>query len=376
MKQPRNGRTRRFWRRSLSLAATLWLTMGPAGGPSAPGETASANSGKRTAAYVYDRAGLSLRDADAAHLNQLNYSFALIQNGEVTGSHWQGIETFKRYIEKHPHILPVLAIGGWGADGFSQAASTAQGRTRFVQSTLSLMQRHGFLGVDIDWEYPGSTVAGIAASADDRENLTLLLTELRQGLDALSAADGKERLLGIAVGASASLIKHIDGHAVGALVDQVNLMTYDMQTYATASHHTALYAGATQQQSAASAVQSCIEAGFPREKIMLGAAFYARLYTLKSASGDALYASADSGSRSMTYTQLQTFLKDAQVYFDDAAKAPYAIKGTTFATYDDAQSIHYKGRYVLQQGLMGMMCWEYGGDDSGELLAAMSAGMR
>lgn len=34
-------------------------------------------------------------------------------------------------------------------------------------------------------------------------------------------------------------------------------------------------------------------------------------------------------------------------------------------------SIYHKGAYALENSLMGMMCWEYGGDSSGELLAAM-----
>ena len=30
-------------------------------------------------------------------------------------------------------------------------------------------------GIDIDWEYPGSSAAGIKSSPQDRENFTLLL---------------------------------------------------------------------------------------------------------------------------------------------------------------------------------------------------------
>ena len=81
---------------------------------------------------------------------------------------------------------------------FSQAASTADGRARFVDSTLVLMERYGFLGVDIDWEYPGSSAAGIASSANDRKNFTLLLQALREGLDSLTAQDGKPRMLAVA----------------------------------------------------------------------------------------------------------------------------------------------------------------------------------
>ena len=146
---------------------------------------------RKTAAYVFDRPDLVLRDEDAPMLDQLNFSFALLKDGMVTGDHWQSITTFTAYIAKHPHILPVVSIGGWGADGFSQSASTEEGRKRFVESTLDLMKRYGFLGVDIDWEYPGSPAAGIASSIDDRENFTLLMSALRNGLDELTKEDGK-----------------------------------------------------------------------------------------------------------------------------------------------------------------------------------------
>jgi len=63
------------------------------------------------------------------------------------------------------------------------------------------------------------------------------------------------------------------------------------------------------------------------------------------------------------------------LYFDDTAKAPYAVDGNTFITYDNPVSIGHKGAYVTQNGLMGMMCWEYGGDESGELLRAMYESM-
>ena len=106
---------------------------------------------------------------------------------------------------------------------FSQAASTADGRARFVDSTLVLMERYGFLGVDIDWEYPGSSAAGIASSANDRKNFTLLLQALREGLDSLTAQDGKPRMLAVAMGGDPWHIRNLDVKAIGALCDQVNL---------------------------------------------------------------------------------------------------------------------------------------------------------
>ena len=318
-----------------------------------------------------DRASVSFSDADAANLDQLNFSFALIKNGQASGSHWSSIGKFKAYIQKHPHILPVLSVGGWGADGFSQAAATADGRERFAASAVKLMQEHGFLGLDIDWEYPGSTAAGIKASADDTRNFTLLLQALRQALDGLEQEDGVHRLLAIAISGSPSQIRTLECQQIAKLVDQVNVMTYDLQTANIASHHTPLYAtGADYPLSVQGAVSACIDAGLPAGKLMVGAAFYGRVFTMPSSDIKPFTAAKDSGSKTLRYSQIKADSGWTR-YFDDNAKAPYAIKGKQFVTYDDPASIRAKGAYAMQNGLMGMMCWEYGGDNSGELLTAM-----
>lgn len=77
--------------------------------------------------YVQDKAGLSLRDADAEHLDQINYAFALLEDGEATGDHWQSVSTVTKYLKRHPHITGVLSVGGWGAEGFSDATSHGPG---------------------------------------------------------------------------------------------------------------------------------------------------------------------------------------------------------------------------------------------------------
>lgn len=378
MNQSPSRPSKRFWWRSLAAASILWLGLGSSKTPSPlPVSDASAAPAKRTAAYVYDKAGLTFYDRDANNLDQLIFSFALIRNGAVSGSHWKGIDAFQTYISKHPHIVPVLAIGGWGADGFSQAAATKNGRDKFVESTIALMNKHGFLGVDIDWEYPGTSVAGIASSDQDGKNFVLLLKDLRAALDAQTAQDGKQRYLSVALGAADELVKRIDCKAVGELVDQVNVMTYDLHTGRVASHHTALYASNDAYPgSVDAAVKTFAKAGIPKEKMMIGAAFYARTFTLTQASDTPVFAAAkDSGSKSLNYTKLLDKLKTADTHFDEKAKAPYAVDGTTFYTYDDPNSIYHKGAYVLQNNLMGMMCWEYGGDTTGELLDAMRGSM-
>ncbi|MBR5287442.1 MAG: hypothetical protein IKU34_02490 [Clostridia bacterium] len=327
------------------------------------------------AQYVFDREGLVFRDEDAPFLNQLNYSFGLIKGGAVSGDHWTAIDTYKAFIRRHPHILPVLSVGGWGADGFSQAAATKEGRARFVQTALELMERHGFLGIDIDWEYPCRDEAAIAASPNDKENFTLLLQDLRAGLDALTRKDQKPRLLAAAFGAHVRLVDDVECKKIGVLLDQFNLMTYDLQTAGTLSYHAPLYPGHPNfPTSAKTALDAFCAAGIPKEKVMFGNAFYARRFAALDPQRCVPFAPAKEYLPSIRYHEL---IQDSgwQHAFDETACAAYATKDGQFATYDSVRSIACKGEFIRSNGLMGLMCWEYGGDHEGELTRAMYASL-
>jgi len=329
-------------------------------------------------AYVYDRSGLSFRDEDAKYMAQINYSFAFIEDGKVTGSHWRSIDAFKEYILRHPHILPVMAVGGWGADGYSQAASTQSGRAVFVGSAVALMQEHGFLGIDIDWEYPDSSVAGIRSSKDDPDNLLLLLNALRTALNDLTAQDGMKRYISIAMGGSKQYADKLDCAAIGQLVDQVNVMTYDLRGFEKVTgHHTGLYPqqGETIAVSAATAMEAFSQSGFPKDKLMMGAAFYGRAWrSVKSTENNGLGQKAGtSGNKSYGYDAIQKLIADGSYtrYWDEQVMAPYLFNGKTFISYEDVESITAKGAYAKDNGLMGIMFWEYGQDTTGTLVKAL-----
>lgn len=325
-----------------------------------------------TAAYVMDRHELVFRDEDAPMMEQLNFSFGLIKDGKATGSHWHTIDAYKAYIARHPHILPVLSVGGWGAGGFSEAASTPDSRSRFVESVLALLEEHGFLGLDIDWEYPGSSAAGIASSPDDKANFTHLMQALRDGLDSLTAKDGKYRLLACALGASSALVQNIECSKIGRIADQINLMTYDMYRSHFCGHHTALLPSENAAcMNAAQAVADYAAAGIPEEKMMLGCAMYARVFAHDGLRMPPLFAAASSiGNETMPYYRIKV---DSSLAFamDETAKAAYAYDSNRFLTFDNPSSIAHKLDYVKKNRLMGLMCWEYGEDDRGELLRAM-----
>ena len=50
--------------------------------------------------------------------------------------------------KSNPELKIVLSVGGWGADGFSQAARTKEGRERFAASALAIVKEYGLDGID------------------------------------------------------------------------------------------------------------------------------------------------------------------------------------------------------------------------------------
>ena len=63
--------------------------------------------------------------------------------------------------------------------------------------------------------------------------------------------------------------------------------------------------------------------------------------------------------------------------YDTRAGVPYILKtdGTEFISYDNPRSIQEKSDYVIEEGLRGIMFWEYGTDTSGQLLIALKDGL-
>ncbi|MCE5342739.1 MAG: chitinase [Eubacteriales bacterium] len=359
----RNKRAGRYT--ALMMALLFVMCAGPVTMP-----PACAAGGALTAVYVYDGSKITYRDEDAQNIDQMFYSFALFVHGHVSVAHWKRVEKFQEYVQKHPSLTPIFSVGGWGADGFSQAAATSEGREAFAGEVLTTMQTYGFQGVDIDWEYPGSSTAGIASSPEDRENYTLLLQAVREALDAQTALDGVPRRLCIAISGSPERIPSLECVKIGSIVDQVNLMTYDMHEEDTASHHSALYKSHVGALSANACVRAYIAAGIPADKLMLGAAFYGQRWTTQMA--QPLYQHAIYKD-TLPYTAILKLIKKkpAAVFYDDVAQAPYYFDGKAFISYDDEHSIAQKAAYVRQNGLLGLFAWEYGADATGTLVGAM-----
>jgi chitinase len=271
---------------------------------------------------------------------------------------------------KNPQLKVLLSLGGWGGcETCSDAFFTSQGRKEFARSVKEVSDYFKTDGIDMDWEYPTIRLDNDIdkepvhkTSPEDYDNFTDLVQELRETL-------GSSAIVTFAAGAfNTYLQKSVDWEKVMKEVDYVNLMSYDLiNGYATETgHHTALYSTPKQPESTDNAVRYLLKIGVDPKKIIIGTAFYARVWENVPATNNGLYQSGKF-KQGISYRNFPERLSEKsgyRSYWDDVAKAPYSYNAAEkkFATYDDKRSIELKTKYAIDKGLGGIMFWEITND--------------
>lgn len=291
-------------------------------------------------------------------LTHINYAFGKI-NSDFETLTIKSEDRLKKVValkDSKPDLKVLLSIGGWGAGNFSEMAADETHRKNFCQNCLNAVNKYNLDGIDLDWEYPTSSDAGISSSPDDTQNFTLLCKDLRDVL-------GSGKLLTMA---SAANSKYVDWPSVVPYLDWVNLMTYDMGN--PPYHNAGLYKSSKTKRSCDESVKLHYDKGVPYDKIVLGMPFYGRDdKTLKPfTSGD--------DDNFVYYKDITT--TGYNICWDGTAMVPYLTNGdgTMVLTYDDKTSIGLKADYVKQKELRGAMYWAIEGDDDNWTLSKTIAG--
>lgn len=123
---------------------------------------------------------------------------------------------------------------------------------------------------------------------------------------------------------------------------------------------------ASQERSVDFCVNYLVKLGIPREKLIIDAAFYGRIFEQVDSQNNGLYQPGKStGSVAYKNLSIQFPADSGNVYhWDDIAKAPYIYNPSTkiFITYDDKRSVKLKTRYVIDNKLGGIMFWHLRND--------------
>ena len=279
---------------------------------------------------------------DPQYMTHINYAFGHV-NESFNGVKIDNEERLRQIVDlrkQKPELKVLLSIGGWGSGRFSEMAANDEYRRAFAADCDRVVKEFALDGIDIDWEYPTSSMANISSSPDDTENFTLLMQDIR-------AAIGNEKELTLATVASA---RYIDFKAILPSVDFVNIMAYDMAS--APKHHTALYpSGHSGDITSDGAVTAHLKAGVPPSKLVMGMPFYGR-------GGDGYPSFQDYNKVGNTDTQYTE-------KWDEVAQVPYlADKNDTLVFgFENPRSLAIKCQYILDKDLLGGMYWDYSGDN-------------
>jgi chitinase len=340
----------------------------------------------------------------AAKLTHLNYAFANIEGGEIVvgdpALDTSGPDNFaklRQLKKKHPRLKTLISVGGWAWSGrFSDVAATPELRARFAGSGVDFIRRHGFDGIDVDWEFP--VAGGMPSNArrpEDKQNFTLLLRAMREQLDAAGRADGRKYLLTAAVGNNESYLLNTEIAAVAESLDWLNLMAYDMNgTWSKlAAHVSPLYRDpamavpdANPKNNVADLVERYVAEGVPARQIVLGVPFYGYSWKGCPAVQHGEYQQCAGPGRgtweegALDYSEIAARLVNRDGFtrhWNAASKVPFLYNPASeeFISYEDPESLAAKLRFLKQRKLAGVMFWELTGDRGHVLLDLLAREM-
>jgi chitinase len=326
------------------------------------GESQKTNDKLAVIAY-YTGNETAIDSFEVQKLTHIIFSFCHLKGNRLFVNNARDSATIHKLVslkQKFPGLKIMLSLGGWGGCEFcSQVFSTKEGRNEFARSVRELTDYFDSDGIDLDWEYPViSGYPGHVYQAADKSNFTALVKKLRKRL-------GRRHVISFAAGGFTSyLLQSIEWKKVMRRVDFVNLMSYDLVSgfATTTGHHTPLYSNTTQTESADHAVHILDSLGVPKNKIVIGAAFYARTWENVENINNGLYQTGKFKSF-IPFNKFDSVLTTDSgfvFYHDTMASATHAYNASQkiFATFDDTASIKAKTRYAIDKGLKGIMFWQ------------------
>lgn len=323
-------------------------------------------SKKLLVAYWYGRYQ-ELTAVDYESIDIINYSFAQIAQDDNGKWYIDGrLDNLKNFASiKEKGIKLCLSLGGWHDDKsfwdiYALASKTKESREAVANAILDVMIKYNLDGIDMDWEYPTSK---------DKTNYTLLMKQIKETLKAYNP----DYLITAAIPAGDWIGSRFDLKALNDALDLFYIMTYDLDDGMNCNHLSSL-------ADAKETVSFFEKSGVSKEKIVIGSAFYGRVYEGVNDNGKGGLGVKASDKDEISFDEIrETYLsrlgKGVTKYYDEENEAYYLYDATNkcFITYEDTESVTDKWNYVLEANIGGLMYWSYNEDKSNTLMKAINA---
>uniref|UniRef100_A0A1A9WKD4 chitinase n=1 Tax=Glossina brevipalpis TaxID=37001 RepID=A0A1A9WKD4_9MUSC len=311
------------------------------------------------------------------------YGFTVLNNNTLTiKTHdvWTDIDNrfYERIVAyKKKGIRVTVAIGGWSdslGNKYARLVSNPQARKRFIESVLEFIEKYGFEGLDLDWEYPVCWQVDCSkGSKTEKASFVALVRELHEAF--------KPRFLLLSAAVSPSKMVIDTGYDVPILAhyfDWISVMTYDFHGHwdKKTGHVAPLYSmTGDNNYNGNFSVNYWIAKGAPPHKLVMGMPLYGQSFTLAENSKCSLKNTTLGPGRAGTYTRARGFLSYYEiceqinnggwrVMRDSEGRiGPYACRDNQWVSYDDVEDIRRKSQYIKRMHLGGGMVWALDLDD-------------
>lgn len=363
-------------------------------------------------------------DVDVSRMTHINYAFAdlcwkksgsggaecqnediplqqdYVFDGEIiVGDTEVDLENFAKFRairDAHPNLKLMASVGGWSwSKNFSNMAADEITRRAFANSVVEFLREYQLDGIDIDWEYP---VEGGEESnsrrPEDKQNFTLMMSALREALDAAGSEDWKYYLLSMASGQGDNFVVNADFANSAAYLDYINIMTYDYSgSWDTLANHNAplfydkkLSTENAPRSNVRGGLLGHLNGGVPNYKLVVGIPFYGKGWEGCPAGGE--YQTCTKPSTSFgswetgifDYSDLDSNYVNKNGYdryWNEAAKVAYLYnpEKQIFITYNDENSMLYTASLVKSLDIAGTMNWEISGDRDNKLVTVLNGAL-
>lgn len=275
-------------------------------------------------------------------------------NKKVCGSLLQLLEI--KHMNRHLKVL--MSIGGWGTSGlFTEIMSNPSKMENFVNSSIELLLKYRFDGIDIDWEYPANTT--------EAQLLVELLKRLRMGLDRIQ--NHSELLLTVASPAGDEQLAVMKLREMDKYLSFWNVMCYDFAggswSSKTGFHSNLFGKNGDNSLNCSDTIQKYINQGINSRKLVMGMPCYGRCFYNASRPEIGQHFKLGNGEQdTVDYKQLP--MSGTQEEFDNRKVCAYSYdpKSHVMVTYDNQQSARIKAKFVELHKLGGGMWWDSAGD--------------
>nr|XP_023029162.1 probable chitinase 10 isoform X1 [Leptinotarsa decemlineata] len=324
-------------------------------------------------------------DIDPELCTHINYGFAVLDGTTLTikpHDSWADIdnEFYRKVVElKSKGIKVLIAIGGWNdslGDKYSRLVNDPQARARFVKHVVEFIEKWGFDGLDLDWEYPKCWQVDCNRGPDsDKQGFADLVRELSE------AFRPRRLLLSSAVSPSKAVIDAgYDVPVLSGYFDWIAIMTYDFHGHwdKQTGHVAPLYyypEDTYDYFNANFSIHYWIEKGAPPSKLVMGMPLYGQSFSLADGGKRGLNEKSYGPGEAGEFTRAGGFLafyeicervrrRGWTVTRDPEGRiGPYAVHGNQWVSYDDISEIRRKSKLVKDWGLGGGMVWALDLDD-------------